>query len=218
MSSPGPTDRATEPDDAAFVRGFTAGVLWLQAGPDLARRLSGATAEACAAALARLNVEGEAARAGFLTSLRTDLAMPAGDVARLLGHADGELRQALCERGAGVLGRSLVGAPPATRARAMALVGQPFASLIEEAARAEGVSAAARATAQHAVARAAQVRVDAAGDPRDRLLALGFFDLVPLPHDEPVAAAGLVALAALAGRLPVEVREVFARVCPAPVC
>jgi hypothetical protein len=115
---------------------------------------------------------------------------PAG--AALAARAD--LVDHLTREGARTLGRSLVGAPPAVRARAMAGAGPPWAD--EIAAVGEGAEPETRARARDLVARAAAAPAEGASAV-DRLAMVGVLATAPL-----LAAEGPGSLARVAGRLP----------------
>jgi hypothetical protein len=117
----------------------------------------------------------------------------------------GPLAERLCElpfeallldvtrRGARVVGRSLAGASPALRARAMASAGEPWAQEIA-AGSMETVSPEARAAA---LAMAGAAGVAEARTPRDRMLAIGLGSLkTELTLEDPGSTSRV------AGRLP----------------
>lgn len=103
------------------------------------------------------------------------------------------LQVALTRRGARLLGRSLAWATPRLRARAMAAVGEPWATELAAAA-AEPASDDERAAAVTLVAAA---ETQAWHSPRERLLELG---LTAVKAE--LAAEGQGSVLALAGRLP----------------
>lgn len=104
-----------------------------------------------------------------------------------------ELLDDITRRGARAVGRSLGGAPPAVRARAMAAVGEPWAQEIAAGAR-QVLSPAERAAALGLAGRAG---TSAGTTVRERLLAVGLAAL----KDE-LAAEGAGSALRVAGRLP----------------
>lgn len=114
------------------------------------------------------------------------------------------LWRALLERGAVELGRSLAGAPPASRARAMAFVGAPWAQVIARES-AVGVETRTRVAAQLRVARVAEgAGLSPAGSaPEARLAHLGALELAETLRACPQLAR------ALGYRLPAEVGRVL---------
>jgi hypothetical protein len=112
---------------------------------------------------------------------------------RLCGLTFDALLSEVTRRGASCVGRSLSGAPPALRARAMAAAGDPWAQVIG-AASADSASESERKTAMaHASARIP----DSARTPSDRLLHIGLSALKSELADEHAGS-----LYRVAGRLP----------------
>jgi hypothetical protein len=104
------------------------------------------------------------------------------------------LKDEITRIGARVLGRSLVGADAAVRARAMALAGEPWAKVIAQALGEEGVGEAGKAAARQ-VAANVDVTVHTAGE---RLLFIGLASLKEALQAESKSSAPRVA-----GRLPI---------------
>jgi hypothetical protein len=105
------------------------------------------------------------------------------------------LEDEIARTGASVLGRSLVGSAPAVCARAMALVGEPLATVIAQALGERVSEDESRAASKRV---AANVDVSAQ-TPRQRLLFIGLASLKEALEAESPGSAARVA-----GRLPVE--------------
>jgi hypothetical protein len=128
---------------------------------------------------------------GWLVPLCESRAGPLAE--ELCGRSDEALRTEIVRRGARAIGRSLAGAPPTLRARAMAAVGEPWAREIA-AGSTERLTREERGAAT-ALATGAAVSEDC--DPRERLLLVGVAALrAELAADAPGSCLRV------AGRLP----------------
>jgi hypothetical protein len=118
----------------------------------------------------------------------------AGPLAReLCALGTDELLSEITSRGARVVGRSLAGAPPALRARAMAAAGEPWARAIA----AGTLEAVAKEAQREAATLARAAGGTETGAARERLLAIGLAQLkIELEHEHPGSRLRV------AGRLP----------------
>lgn len=141
----------------------------------------------------------ELARLAFCRLTQLDGCADGPLAERLCAMESGQLLEELTRRGAHIVGRSLAGATPALRARAMARAGEPWAQEIARGAREAESDARPGAAAFVTAGTGADGRT-----PAERLLAVGLAEMKARLEEE-----GRGSLCRVAGRLPAALGRVL---------